>query len=87
MRFVPINIGMLDDNAGAFEPWHGRNLAPRRIFSFDRVDVGRIDRRGAHIDHRFVRRRCRPGLGFDLQNLRRFSVRFVNNNLYSFSHR
>src|ERR1700688_2983316 len=59
---------------------------PTRYAGFDRIDVRWINRRRAHFDDCFIRRGFRPGLCLNLQNLRRISVPFVKNSLYSFAH-
>src|SRR5206468_2875796 len=75
-----------DHHARAFESGHSRHFATTRIFSFDRIDIHRIDRRRAHRNDCFINGGLGPGFGLNLQNLRRISVPFVNDRLYSFVH-
>ena len=64
----------LDHDARAFEAGHRRHFATTRIFSFDCVDVRRIDRRRAHRNDGFIGGGGWPGLRLNLQNVRRISM-------------
>jgi hypothetical protein len=57
-----------------------------RIFSFDLIQICRIDWRGEHFDYRFVCGRHGPRARFDAQDIRWISVLFVNGCAYSFVH-
>ena len=77
----------IDNYSRAFESGSRRKRRPDRVFSLNLVQVRWIDRRGAHLHDRFVRRRCRPRVRLHAQHIRRISVRFINGHAYIFFHR